>query len=94
MVKGMPRGALSEKYLRKILGAVLAREILMYRHSYPLSLLRISLGFAPLNGGGTMYFRNGRKVILTTLLKLRECSFFPGSHDESVHKNLEPRHKK
>lgn len=31
-------GALSEKYLRKIPGAVLAREILMFRHSYSPSV--------------------------------------------------------
>lgn len=66
---------LSEKYLWKILGAVLSRERFWCSVILTLSLLRISLGFAPLKGRRVTYFRNERKVILTTLLKLRECSF-------------------
>lgn len=51
----------------------------MFRHSYSPSVTDF-VGICAIKGmaekGGTAYFRNGREVILTTLLKLREHSVF------------------
>lgn len=51
----------------------------MFRHSYSPSVTDF-VGICAIKEmaekGGTAYFRNGREVILTTLLKLREHSVF------------------